>query len=146
MRRVVFVFTVISLAGWSQSAPLQPQPPLQSTNSKQPPENPPNPWTQIANLAPGIITAFSALAAVWLTQRHQLRLEIAKAEIAAKYKTQDRRWDFQKDVYSSLVRIIVELMTVYTKQLGVAKGYSIGDRDLLHLVTELDTELTKKGL
>src|ERR1039458_7753964 len=91
MRRFLLVLTFFSFAGWSQPAQQQAQLPLQTTNSAQPPVNPPNPWTQFGSLAPGIIAALSALVAIWLTQRHQLRLEIAKAEIAAKYKSHANR-------------------------------------------------------
>jgi hypothetical protein len=87
MRRYLLTLTVLSFYAWAQPAQQQGQTPnsrsANSTNS--PTANPPNPWTEIRNFAPGIITALSALIAVGLTQRHQLRLEIAKAEIAAKY-------------------------------------------------------------
>jgi hypothetical protein len=72
--------------------------------------NPPNPWTQLGNLAPGIITALSALVAVWLTQRHQLRLEFHKAELAAKYKSQDNRWAFKKDLYVDLIKTTHDIL------------------------------------
>jgi hypothetical protein len=63
----------------------------------------PNPWTQLGNFAPGIITSLTALALFWLTQRHQPRLEIAKDEIAAEARSRDSRWAFRKEVYVNLI-------------------------------------------
>jgi hypothetical protein len=117
MRRIFLTLTFISFAGWSQAQP-QAQPPRAPNLSTNPS---PNPWVQFGSLAPGIITALTALAAVWLTQRHQLRLEIAKAEIAAKYKSQDRRWEFRKELHVALNRSTVDVLLTQTKLLQYAR-------------------------
>lgn len=116
MRRFLLMLTVISFSAWSQPAQQQAQAPnanVRPANSTNQPLNAPNPWTQIGNLAPGIITALSVLVAVWLTQRYQLRLEFHKAELAAKYKSQDNRWAFRKDVYVNLVNSLTTVITCY---------------------------------
>ena len=125
MRRFLLVLTFFSFAGWSQPAQQQAQLPLQTTNSAQPPVNPPNPWTQFGSLAPGIIAALSALVAIWLTQRHQLRLEIAKAEIAAKYRSQDNRWAFRKDVYVNLITATSGLIRAWS---GIAANMRVANQ------------------
>jgi len=43
-------------------------------------------------------------------REHQLRLETAKAEIAAKYKSQDNRWEFRKDVYVNLIEATSDMI------------------------------------
>jgi hypothetical protein len=74
---------------------------------------PPNSWMHVVELVlPGIIGFAGALIAVWFTQRHQRQLELHKAERAAKYKSQDNRWEFRKDVYVNLLTSITDCILV----------------------------------
>src|SRR2546427_8155916 len=106
MRRLLML-SVIAFSGWSQLAPQQSQQPI-VVQVQMPPANP---WVHFVELVvPGIIGAGLALFGVWFTnknnvatnaanQRHQLDIERIKAEIAAKYKSQDNRWAFRKEIY-----------------------------------------------
>ena len=62
---------------------------------------------------------------------HQLQVEIAKAEIAAKYKSQDNRWAFRKDVYVNLI----------TSASGLIRAWSSIARDMT-LANQLEQERT----
>ena len=116
MRRFLLPLTALSFSGWSQPAQQQAQPPI-VVQVQMPPTNP---WIHIVELiVPGIIGAGLALFGVWLTNKHnemtnaanrehQLQVEVAKAEIAAKYKSQDNRWDFRKDVHVNLIKAATE--------------------------------------
>jgi hypothetical protein len=131
MLRFLLIITVFSFSGWSQPAQQQTQPPVAQTLSV-------NPWTQIQNLAPGIITALSGLVVVLLTFRHQRRLEFDKADIAAKYKSQDNRWAFRKDIYVNLVKSVSALLDkrsdflVLVKQQSELESNSEAEVKLLH--------------
>jgi uncharacterized protein with von Willebrand factor type A (vWA) domain len=75
---------------------------------------------------------------------HQLQVEIAKAEIAAKYKSQDRRWEFRKDVHVNVIKAASQVLDV-AKRLGpkVAELYTLQQQDkpfqptALRVVTEV---------
>ena len=88
-----------------------------------------NPWMHLVELVvPGIIGAGLALFGVWLTNKnnqktnaanrqHQLDVEVAKAEIAAKYKIQDNRWAFRKDVYVGLITAVEAIISLNGRSL-----------------------------
>ena len=116
MRRILLVFTFMSFAAWSQPAQQQAQPPIVINNV------PPHEgfWTGLLKLAIPTIVAAALASGITLygvnrTHKHQaaeneanrthlLQVEIAKAEIAAKHRSQDRRWEFRKDVYVNLIQ------------------------------------------
>lgn len=108
MRRFLLTLTFITISAWSQPAQQQAQQPLVVRV-----QTPPNVWMHLAELVlPGIIGFAGALIAVWFTQRHQRQLELHKAELAAKYKSQDNRWEFRKDVYVNLLSSITDCISV----------------------------------
>jgi hypothetical protein len=124
MRRFLFVLTVLSFPGWSQPAQQPAQPPI-VVKVEMPPESI---WTSLLKLIPAIlaggvgggITLFGVgqtnkrnAAENAANREHQLRLETAKAEIAAKYKSQDNRWEFQKTVYVSLIKDTTDSIRFY---------------------------------
>jgi hypothetical protein len=77
-------------------------------------------------------------------REHQLQVELAKAEIAAKYKSQDRRWEFRKDVHVNVIKAASQVLDV-AKRLGpkVAELYTLQQQDkpfqptALRVVTEV---------
>jgi len=111
MRRFLLALTLVGFLAWSQPLQQPPQPPT-IIKVETPPETV---WTALLKLAfPSILGAGFALLGVWLTNRnhatenaanrdHLLQVEIARAEIAAKYKSQDNRWEFRKEVYTKLI-------------------------------------------
>jgi hypothetical protein len=126
MRRRFLILTFLSTTAWSQPAPQQTHlPPV--VKVEMPTSNPPNPWIHFAELIlPGIIGASLALFGVWLTSRqnartntanrqHQLDVEIAKAKIAAEYRSRDSRWEFRKSVYTDLLTATTVLRGVYMR-------------------------------
>jgi hypothetical protein len=118
MRRFFLTLTVISFAGWSQPPQQPAQPPI-PVKIEMPSESI---WTVLFKLAiPTILGAVlgSDITLYGLRQtnkhnaaenkanrEHQLQVEIAKAEIAAKYKSQDNMWEFRKDVYVNLIQAL----------------------------------------
>jgi len=122
MRRIFLLLTLLSIATWSQQ-PAQQQaqlPPV--VRVEMPQTNPPNPWVRLVELLlPGIIGGGIAFFGVWLTNRnnarqndanrqHQLEVEVAKAKIAAEYRSKDNRWEFQKNVYVKLLTSITDII------------------------------------
>jgi hypothetical protein len=127
MRRLLVILTVLSVPCWSQPSAQQPaQPPIVvklDTPIVVKQDTPPaNRWVHVAEIVvPGIIGAGIAFLGVWWTNKrnaaenaanreHQLLIEAAKAEIAAKYRSQDNRWSFRKDAYVSLLRSVTALL------------------------------------
>jgi hypothetical protein len=49
------------------------------------------------------------------SRKHLLQVEIAKAEIAAKYKSRDRRWEFRKELHVDLNKTTVDVMLTLTR-------------------------------
>lgn len=123
MQRWLFIFTFSSLAGWSQPAQQQAQPPI-AVQVQMPPTNP---WMHIFELVvPGIIGAGLALIGVWLTNRnnaatnaanrqHALEVERSKDEIAAQAKSRDNRWEFRKDIYVKLINSVTDIVSIASK-------------------------------
>jgi hypothetical protein len=127
MRRIALLFLMLTpMMVWSQtSTPAQQQPPI-TVKVEMPPESI---WTALLRLAiPTILGAGLGagltLYGVRLTNRHnaaentenrqhQLVIEIRKAEIAARYKSQDNRWTFRKDLYVRLMASAIELTETY---------------------------------
>jgi hypothetical protein len=115
MRRFSLVLTVFSLAAWCQPAQQQGQQPI-VVQIQTPPENI---WMSLLKVAVPTLLGAGLGAGITLyglrqtnkhnafenaaNREHQLRVEIAKAEIAATYKSQGNRWEFRKDVYSTLI-------------------------------------------
>lgn len=132
MRRVLLTMTFISFAGWSQPAQQQAQPPIVINNV------PPHEgfWTGLLKLAVPTIAAAALASGITLygvnkTHKHQatendanrkhlLQVEVAKAEIAAKYKSQDRRWEFRKEVHVNLNKATVDVFLTQTRLLQYA--------------------------
>ena|SRR5450759_1794136 len=131
--RTLLMLTVISLAGWCQPAQLQAQP-QSAAKSEIPPADP---WVRLVELAvPGLVGIAGALIGVLLTNRynaatneanrkHQLDVERVKAEIAAKYRSQDTQWAFRKDVYVNLITATSGLIRACS---GVATNMSEANR------------------
>jgi hypothetical protein len=125
MRRVFLVFALFNVPGWSQP----PQQPAQPPTIVQVEMSPESVWATVLKLAIPTILAAGLGAGITVygvrltnkhnaaenaaNREHQLRLETAKAEIAAKYKSQDNRWEFQKTVYVSLIKDTTELLRFY---------------------------------
>jgi hypothetical protein len=133
MRRFLFTLTFISLAGWSQPAQPQAQPPI-VVQVQMPPESI---WTALLKLAiPTILAAIVGSGitfyGVWLTnkrnsteneanRKHQLDIERAKDEIAAEAKSRDNRWAFRKDVYVKLITSAVGLAQLIEVRAGISQ-------------------------
>ena len=116
MRRILLVLTFMSFAAWSQPTQQQAQPPIVINNV------PPHEgfWTGLLKLAIPTIVAAALASGITLygvnrTHKHQaaeneanrthlLQVEIAKAEIAAKHRSQDRRWEFRKYIHVNLIK------------------------------------------
>jgi hypothetical protein len=121
MRRFFLILT-ICIAGSSQPAQLQAQPPI-PVRIEMPTES-----ILIMLLKVVLPTILGAALGAGITlyglrqnnkhnaaenkanREHQLQVEIAKAEIAAKYRSQDNRWAFRKDVYVNLITTISGLI------------------------------------
>src|ERR1039458_6161378 len=125
MRRVLLTLFLISVSGWSQAAQQPAQPPI-VVQVQMPPANP---WMRLVELiVPGIIGAGLALFGVWLTNRnnartnaanrqHQLDVEVAKAKIAAEYRSNDNRWEFRQAIYVGLVTSTSDVTSVLSQML-----------------------------
>lgn len=123
MRRFLLILTILSVPGWSQPAQQPAQPPI-VVKVEMPPESI---WTSLLKVAiPTVLGAGLGagitLYGVWLTNKrnaaenaanrqHQLEVEIARAKIAAKYKSEDNRWEFRKEVYVNLINATDDLLT-----------------------------------
>src|ERR1019366_5451330 len=123
MRRFLFLFTVLSVSGWSQLPAQQPAQPPIVVKVEMPPENI---WTTLLKVAiPTILGAGLgaglALYGVRQTNKHnaanrehQLRLEIARDKITAEAKSRDNRWAFRKDIYTGLMKATTNLIFTYS--------------------------------
>src|ERR1035438_4989921 len=103
MRRFWLIITVLSFAGWSQPPQQQAQPPIPVT-IEMPPESI---WTALLKVVLPTILGAGLGAGITLyglrqtnkhnatenmaNREHQLAVEVAKAEIAAKHRSQDNR-------------------------------------------------------
>lgn len=129
MRRFFFIFSALSISAWSQQpAPAPAQAPI-VVQVQMPPTNPTAPWVHFLELILPVLvgTGLGAGLAFYSVSRtnkhnsaenaanrhHQLDVEIAKAEIAAKYRSQDRRWEFRKDVYVNFINATTSLIRFY---------------------------------
>lgn len=115
MRRLSLVLFLVILPSWSQPAQQQVQPPIVINNVPAHDGF----WTGLLRLAIPTIAAAALASGITLygvnkthkhqateneaSRKHLLQVEIAKAEIAAKYRSEDRRWEFRKDVYVKLI-------------------------------------------
>jgi hypothetical protein len=125
MRKILLVVTFMSFAAWSQPAQQQTQPPI-PVRIEMPPESV---WIMLLKvILPTILgaTLGSGITLYGIRQNnkhnavenaanreHQLKVEIAKADIAAKYRSQDNRWAFRKDVYVNLLNDTTSLIRFY---------------------------------
>ena len=125
MRNCLLVLTFVSLAAWSQPAQQQAQPPI-PVKIEMPAENL---WAALLKIVLPTILGAGLGAGITLygirqnnkhnavesaaNREHQLKVEIAKAEIAAKYKSQDNRWEFRKGVYVNLLDATTQLIRFY---------------------------------
>lgn len=124
MRRFLLVLTFISFAGWSQPAQPQAQAPI-PVRIEMPPESV---WMMLLKVILPTILGAGLGAGITLygirqnnkhnaseneaNRKHQLEVEISKAEIAAKYRSQDNRWAFRKDVYVNLIKVAYDLQAL----------------------------------
>jgi len=115
MRRSLIILAAIGYSAWSQPAQQSTQPPT-VVQVQMPLESI---WTTLVKLAIPTILAAGLGAGLALygvgktnkhneaenaaNRKHQLQLEIAKAEIAAKYRSRDNQWAFRKDVYVNIL-------------------------------------------
>src|ERR1035438_5545614 len=137
MRRFWLIITVLSFAGWSQPPQQQAQPPIPVT-IEMPPESI---WTALLKVVLPTILGAGLGAGITLyglrqtnkhnatenmaNREHQLAVEVAKAEIAAKHRSQDNRWAFRKDVYSGLIKSVSELIDIQSELLSGARAYGL---------------------
>jgi hypothetical protein len=145
MRRFLLTIILTASSIWSQAAPQQAQPPI-VVKVEMPPESV---WTTLLKLA--IPTILGAGLGAGLTlygvrqtnkhnasentanREHQLRVEIAKADIAARYKSQDRRWEFRKEVYVNLLNATSDLADNYSQSSSFPHPLSDGTSDEIAL-------------
>jgi hypothetical protein len=52
-------------------------------------------------------------------QEHQLQVEVAKAKIAAEYRSRDNRWEFRRTIYVALVTSISDVTLVLSQMLNM---------------------------
>jgi hypothetical protein len=69
-------------------------------------------------------------------RKHQLEMETAKAEIAAKYRSQDRRWAFRKDVYVNLLKASTDLIGTISIMAGTHPVNKISDAEWPGLILD----------
>lgn len=133
MRRFLLTLTALSVSARSQPAQQPAQPPI-VVQVQMPPETI---WTTLLKLA--IPTLLGAGLGAGLTlygvrltnkhnaaenaanRRHQLQVETSKAELAAKYRSQDNRWDFRKDVYVHLIKTSHDILRSFHNLAHAAK-------------------------
>ena len=144
MRRVLLSLTIFGVSALSQPAPAQ----APIVAQMQTPSS--NPWIHFAELiVPGVIGAGLALFGVWLTNRnnattnaanrqHQLEVEIAKAKIAAEYRSNDNRWDFRKTIYVALVTSTSDVTSLLSQMLNMAATYPSDTPVTPHLQKQID--------
>ena len=105
MRRFLLVLTAICCAGWSQPAQQQGQAPI-PVRIEMPPESV---WMVLLKVVLATVLGVALGSGITLygmrqnnkhnatenkaNREHQLEVEIAKAEIAAKHRSNDRRWE-----------------------------------------------------
>jgi hypothetical protein len=135
MRRFLLTLTFVSVSAWTQPPQQQAQPPI-PVKIEMPPESI---WTALLKVVLPTILGAGLGAGITLyglrqtnkhnaaenqaNREHQLAVEIAKAEIAAKYRSQDNRWEFRKAIYVDLITTIERIDSMNTKaQMSVAKG------------------------
>jgi hypothetical protein len=112
MRRFFFIFSALSISAWSQQpAPAPAQAPI-VVQVQMPPTNPTAPWVHFLELILPVLVgtglgAGLAFYSVSRTNKHN------SAEIAAKYRSQDRRWEFRKDVYVNFINATTSLIRFY---------------------------------
>jgi hypothetical protein len=147
MRRLFLILTLFSVLCRSQQRAQQPTQPPIVVKVEMPPTNP---WVHLVEIVlPGIIGAGIAFLGVWWTNKrnaaenganreHQVLIEIAKAEIAAKYRSQDNRWSFRKDAYVNLLRSVTALLRkrgdflVLVKKQSRLKPENVSELKLTH--------------
>jgi hypothetical protein len=122
MRRFLLTLTLTNVFAWAQPAQQQAPTPI-VVQVQVPPESV---LTALLKLAIPAILAAGVGAGLTLygvrqtnkhnaaentaNREHQLQVEIAKAEIAAKHRSQDNRWEFRKDVYTKLITLTTEML------------------------------------
>jgi hypothetical protein len=148
MRRFLFVLTVVSFPGWSQPAQQPAQPPIVVKVEMSPETF----WATLLKLAVPTILGAGLGAGITLygvrqtnkhnasentaNRDHQLRLEIAKAEIAANYKSQDNRWEFQKTVYVRLIKDTTDSIRFYANISGMNPDARVEKLDHFRTITD----------
>jgi hypothetical protein len=129
MRRYQLVLTFITVAGWSQTVQPQAQPPI-PVRIEMPPESV---WMVLLKVVLPTVLGVALGSGITLygmrqsnkhnaaenkaNREHQLQVEIAKAEIAAKYKSQDNRWEFRKEVYYNTIKALFMVISGYMRVL-----------------------------
>jgi hypothetical protein len=131
MRRSCLILTALSISAWSQQpAPQQAQlPPVVTV--EMPPTPPPTFWRHAFDLAvPGFIGAFSALIAVYLTDRNNRRTNLENHKHEMERWLRENTIQAKREFYTSLIttaytfedRIVRYGAFSYTLHQGIEAG------------------------